>query len=112
MVQFNTRSFASAMLSDNIAAISQRAGALLPYINDEIISKLIGWFELLGQLSRGFATLRITREDDGEAQISFGGLEYCAVRHVKWHKFGDHQRNECDGFEIANGNESGQRSAF
>ena len=31
-------------LSDNIAALSQRAGALLPYINNEIVSKLIGWF--------------------------------------------------------------------
>src|SRR6266498_2189259 len=28
-------------LSDNIAALSQRAGSLLPYINNEIVSKLI-----------------------------------------------------------------------
>src|ERR1700682_2085581 len=57
-------------LSDNIAAMSQRAGSLLPYINDEIVSKLIGWFELLawviGNCLAGFAMLRIVREDNGE----------------------------------------------
>jgi hypothetical protein len=41
-------------LSDNIAALSHRAASLLPYIDNEIVSKLIGWFERLGigQLSR------------------------------------------------------------
>src|SRR2546423_10636987 len=34
-------------LSANIAALTQRAGSLLPYIDNEIVSKLIGWFELL-----------------------------------------------------------------
>src|SRR5262252_2271059 len=57
-------------LSDNIAALSQRAGALLPYINNEIVSKLIGWFELLawvfGNCLAGFAMLRVMREDNGE----------------------------------------------
>src|SRR5436189_4479309 len=57
-------------LSDNIAALSQRAGSLLPYIDNEIVSKLIGWFELLawiiGNCLAGFAMLRIMREDNGE----------------------------------------------
>src|SRR5437764_12436777 len=57
-------------LSDNIAAVSQRAGALLPYINAEIVSKLIGWFELLacviGNCLAGFTMLRIARGNNGE----------------------------------------------
>src|SRR3954454_20734119 len=57
-------------LSDNIAALSQRAGSLIPYINNEIVSKLIGWFELLGWVLgnclAGFAMLRIAREENGE----------------------------------------------
>src|SRR6266567_5279896 len=57
-------------LSDNIAALTQRAGSLLPYIDNEIVSKLIGWFELLawiiGNCLAGFAMLRIMREDNGE----------------------------------------------
>src|SRR5438105_15145877 len=56
-------------LSDNIAALSQRAGSLVPYINNEIVSKLIGWFELLawvlGNCLAGFAMPRVMREDDG-----------------------------------------------
>src|ERR1043166_10240618 len=62
-------------LSDNIAALSQRAGSLLPYINNEIVSKLIGWFELLawvfGNCLAGFAMLRIAREDNGEGANLF-----------------------------------------
>src|ERR1041384_7131722 len=57
-------------LSDNIAALSQRAGSLLPYFENEIVSKLIGWFELLawvlGNCLAGFAMLRLMREDNGE----------------------------------------------
>src|SRR3954451_23832995 len=57
-------------LSDNVAAISQRAAALLPYIDNEIVSKVIGWFELLGWVLgnclAGFAMLRIAREENGE----------------------------------------------
>src|ERR1700704_785493 len=57
-------------LSENIAALSQRAGSLVPYINNEIVSKLIGWFELLawvlGNCLAGFAMLRVIREDNGD----------------------------------------------
>jgi len=57
-------------LSDNIAALSQRAAGLLPYFDNEIVSKLIGWFELLawvlGNCLAGFAMLRVIREDNGE----------------------------------------------
>src|ERR1700686_5528957 len=62
-------------LSDNIAALSQRAASLLPYINNEIVSKLIGWFELLawviGNCLAGFAMLRVMREDNGEGSNLF-----------------------------------------
>lgn len=55
-------------LSDNIGALSQRAGSLLPYFENEIVSKLIGWFELLawviGNCLAGFAMLRVIREDN------------------------------------------------
>jgi hypothetical protein len=34
-------------LSENISALSQRAAGLLPYFDNEIVSKLLGWFELL-----------------------------------------------------------------
>src|ERR1043166_8928431 len=65
-------------LSDNIAALTQRAGSLLPYIDNEIVSKLIGWFELLawiiGNCLAGFAMLRIAREDNGEGSNFFWGL--------------------------------------
>src|SRR5258708_37939736 len=57
-------------LSDNLAALSQRAGSLVPYINNEIVSKLIGWFELLawvfGNCFAGFAMPRVMREDNGD----------------------------------------------
>src|ERR1700693_5140832 len=57
-------------LSDNIAALSQRAASLLPYFENEIVSKLIGWFELLawviGNCLAGFAMVRIFPEDNGE----------------------------------------------
>src|ERR1043165_10096038 len=57
-------------LSDNISALSQRAAGLLPYFDKEIVSKLMGWFELLawglGNCLAGFALLRVIREDNGE----------------------------------------------
>ena len=40
----------SRSLSENIGALSQRAVSLLPYINDEIVLKLLGWFELLASV--------------------------------------------------------------
>ena len=61
-------------LSDNIAALSQRAGALLPYINIEIVSKLIGWIELLawvfGNCLAGFAMLRVVRNHRRAAYVT------------------------------------------
>src|SRR5947208_16377968 len=48
-------------LSDNIAALSQRAGSLIPYIHHEIVSKLLGWLELIpwvfGNCLAGFCIL-------------------------------------------------------
>ena len=50
-------------LSDNMSALSQRAAGLLPYFDNEIVSKLIGWFELLawvlGNCLAGFAMLLV-----------------------------------------------------
>jgi hypothetical protein len=57
-------------LSENIAALTQRAASLLPQFDNEVVSQLIGWFELLawivGNCLAGFAMLRIMREDNGE----------------------------------------------
>src|SRR6195256_6134039 len=104
-------------LSDNIAALSQRAGALLPYINYEIVSKLSGWFELLawviGNCLAGFAMLRIAREDNGEGSnllwwfgrlalfFMLSGTSLAIVNGLTG-----------IGNEIANGNETGQRSVL
>ena len=104
-------------LSDNIAALSQRAGALLPYINDEIVSKLIGWFELLawviGNCLAGFAMLRIAREDNGEGSNLlwwFGRLALFFM--LSGTSLAIINGMSAIGYEIANGNESGQRSVL
>src|SRR5262245_825728 len=102
-------------LSDNIAALSQRAGALLPYINNEIVSKLIGWFELLawvlGNCLAGFAMLRIAREDNGEGANLFWWFGRLALFFVlSGPRLAMVNGLSAVGNEIANGNESGQRS--
>src|SRR6266508_6180195 len=70
-------------LSENIAALSQRAGSLLPYIDNEIVSKLISWFELLawiiGNCLAGFAMLRIMREDNVEGSNHYWWLGRIAL---------------------------------
>lgn len=104
-------------LSDNIAAISQRAGALLPYIDNEIVSKLIGWFELLGWVIgnclAGFAMLRIVRENNGEG----GNLFWWFGRLALFFMLSGTglviiNGMSVLGYEIANGNETGQRSVL
>jgi hypothetical protein len=104
-------------LSDNIAALSQRAGGVLPDLDNEIVSKLMGWFELLawviGNCLAGFAMLRIVREDNGEGSNLywwFGRLALffmlsgtsLAIIHTM----------SAVGYEIANGNELRQRSVL
>jgi hypothetical protein len=102
-------------LSDNVAAISQRAASLLPYINNEIVSKLIGWFELLGWVLgnclAGFAMLRIAREENGEG----GNLYWWFGRLALFFVLSGTglvivNGLSAIGYEIANGNESSQRS--
>ena len=102
-------------LSDNIAALSQRAASLLPYFENEIVSKLIGWFELLawviGNCLAGFAMLRIVREDNGEG----GNLYWWFGRLALFFMLSGTSLAIMNGmtaigYEIANGNESGQRS--
>src|SRR5436309_1819605 len=102
-------------LSDNIAALSQRAGSLIPYINNEIVSKLIGWFELLawviGNCLAGFAMLRIAREDNGEGSNLlwwFGRLALFFM--LSGTSLAIINGMSAIGYEIANGNETGQRS--
>src|SRR6185436_7309019 len=104
-------------LSDNIAALSQRAGSLLPYIDNEIVSKLIGWFELLGWVIgnclAGFAMLRIVREDNGEG----GNLFWWFGRLALFFMLSGTglliiNGMSAIGYEIANGNETGQRSVL
>src|SRR5689334_16229838 len=102
-------------LSDNIAALSQRAASLLPYIDNEIVSKLIGWFELLGWVLgnclAGFAMLRIAREENGEG----GNLYWWFGRLALFFMLSGTglaivNGMSAIGYEIANGNESSQRS--
>src|SRR6266446_5953510 len=104
-------------LSDNIAALSQRAGSLLPYLDNEIVSKLIGWFELLawvaGNCLAGFAMLRIVREDNGEG----GNLYWWFGRLALFFMLSGASLTIINGmsaigYEIANGNESGQQSVL
>jgi len=65
-------------LSENIAALTQRAASLLPYFDNEIVSKLMGWFELLAWVAGNcFKSLLVVW------QIGF-------VLHVVRNKFGHH----------------------
>ncbi len=104
-------------LSDNIAALSQRAGSLVPYINNEIVSKLIGWFELLawvlGNCLAGFAMLRIAREDNGEGSNLYWWFGRLALFFVlSGTSLAIINGMSAIGNEIANGNETGQRSVL
>src|SRR6266481_387870 len=108
---------AARSLSDNISALSQRAVSLLPYINDEIVLKLIGWFELLawvfGNCLAGFAMLRIMREDNGEGSNLywwFGRLALFFMLSGTSLAIMDGMTRI--GYEIADGNETGQRSVL
>src|SRR6266498_665401 len=104
-------------LSDNIAALSQRAGSLLPYINNEIASKLIGWFELLawvfGNCLAGFAMLRVMREDNGEGPNLYWWFGRLALFFMlSGTGLVIINGMSAIGYEIANGNESDQRSVL
>src|SRR5436305_3168798 len=104
-------------LSDNIAALSQRAGALLPYINDEIVSKLIGWFELLawvfGNCLAGFAMLRVMRENNGEGSDLYWWFGRLALFFMlSGTSLAIINGMTAIGYEIANGNETGQQSVL
>ena len=104
-------------LSDNVAALSQRAGSLLPYINNEIVSKLIGWFELLawvlGNCLAGFAMLRVMREDNGEGPNLYWWFGRLALFFMlSGTSLAIINGMSAIGYEIANGNESGQRSVL
>src|SRR6267378_5322190 len=104
-------------LSENIAALSQRAGSILSYLDNEIVSKLIGWFELLawvaGNCLAGFAMLRIVREDNGEG----GNLLWWFGRLALFFMLSGTSLAIVNGmtaigYEIANGNETGQQSVL
>src|SRR5438046_5381424 len=102
-------------LSDNIAALSQRAGGLLPYFDNEIVSKLMGWFELLawviGNCLAGFAMLRIVREDNGEGSNLYWWFGRLALFFMlSGTSLAIINGMSAIGNEIANGNETGQRS--
>src|SRR5437773_3067066 len=102
-------------LSDNIAALSQRAGSLLPYFENEIVSKLIGWFELLawviGNCLAGFAMLRVIREDNGEGPNLYWWFGRLALFFMlSGTSLAIVNGMSAIGYEIANGNETGQRS--
>src|SRR5882672_6567482 len=102
-------------LSENIAALSQRAGSLLPYFENEIVSKLIGWFELLawviGNCLAGFAMLRVIREDNGEGPNLYWWFGRLALFFMlSGTSLAIVNGMSAIGYEIANGNETGQRS--
>jgi hypothetical protein len=104
-------------LSDNIAALSQRAGSLLPYFENEIVSKLIGWFELLawviGNCLAGFAMLRIIREDNGEGPNLYWWFGRLALFFMlSGTSLAIINGMSGIGYEIANGNETGQQSVL
>src|SRR3984893_5795789 len=104
-------------LSDNIAALSQRAGSLLPFIENEIVSKLIGWFELLawvlGNCLAGFAMLRVIREDNGEGPNLYWWFGRLALFFMlSGTSLAIINGMSAIGYEIANGNETGQRSVL
>jgi hypothetical protein len=104
-------------LSENIAALTQRAASLLPQFDNEVVSKLIGWFELLawviGNCLAGFAMLRIMREDNGEGSNLywwFGRLGLFFV--LSGTSLAIINGMSAIGYEIANGNENRQRSVL
>src|SRR6266540_2745072 len=104
-------------LSENIAALSQRAGSLLPYINNEIVSKLIGWFELLawvfGNCLAGFAMLRVMRENNGEGSDLYWWFGRLALFFMlSGTSLAIINGMSAIGYEIANGNETGQQSVL
>jgi hypothetical protein len=108
---------AARSLSDNISALSQRAVSLLPYINDEIVLKLLGWFELLawvfGNCLAGFAMLRIMRDDNGEGSNLFWWFGRLALFFMlSGTSLAIMDGMSGIGYEIANGNETGQRSVL
>jgi hypothetical protein len=104
-------------LSENISALTQRAASLLPQFDNEVVSKLIGWFELLawivGNCLAGFAMLRIMREDNGEGSNLywwFGRLGLFFV--LSGTSLAIINGMSAIGYEIANGNEARQRSVL
>lgn len=104
-------------LSDNIAALSQRASALLPYFDSEIVSKLMGWFELLawviGNCLAGFAMLRVIREENGEGSNLYWWFGRLALFFMlSGTSLAIINTMSAVGYEIANGNESRQRSVL
>ncbi|MFN2513616.1 MAG: hypothetical protein ABR568_19625 [Pyrinomonadaceae bacterium] len=104
-------------LSENIAALSQRAGSLLPYFDNEIVSKLIGWFELLawviGNCLAGFAMLRVVREDNGEGSNLYWWFGRLALFFMlSGTSLAIINTMSAVGYEIANGNETRQRSVL
>ena len=104
-------------LSDNIAALAQRAGSLLPYFENEIVSKLIGWFELLawviGNCLAGFAMLRVIREDNGEGPNLYWWFGRLALFFMlSGTSLAIINGMSAIGYEIANGNETGQQSVL
>lgn len=108
---------AAKSLSENIAALTQRAASLLPQFDNEVVSKLIGWFELLawvlGNCLAGFAMLRIMREDNGEGSNLywwFGRLGLFFV--LSGTSLAIINGMSAIGYEIANGNEARQRSVL
>jgi hypothetical protein len=90
---------------------------MLPYFDNEIVSKLIGWFELLawvaGNCLAGFAMLRIVREDNGEGSNLYWWFGRLALFFMlSGTSLAIINGMSGIGYEIANGNEAGQKSVL
>src|SRR5439155_24172422 len=82
-----------------------------------VVSKLLGWFALLawvlGNGLAGFAMLRMMREDNGEAPNLFWGFGRLALFFMlSGTGLAIINGMSAVGNEIANGNETGQRSVL
>lgn len=108
---------AARSLSENISALTQRAASLLPQFDNEVVLKLIGWFELLawvlGNCLAGFAMLRIVREDNGEGSNLYWWFGRLGLFFLLSGTSLAIINGMCAiGYEIANGNENRQRSVL
>jgi hypothetical protein len=102
---------AGKTLSDNLAALAQRAGELIPYLEDHVETPLLDWFEkiaiVLAALVVMFGFARLWREGQGASADLFwwmGRLAVCLALLGTGPYLIDYLNNV--GKEIAGGNQA------